>query len=63
MLVEAVCRRENDMASLITQDLETVILSILKRGNTAELKKERGNLVVVEIERKKRANVDILPKE
>lgn len=51
------------MASLITQDLETVILSILKRGNTAELKKERGNLVVVEIERKKRANVDILPKE
>ena len=27
-----------------------------------KLKKERGNLVVVEIERKKRANMDVLPK-
>ena len=51
------------MASLITKDVETVIMNAIKRGNTVELKKERGNLVVVEIERKKRATVDVLPKE
>ena len=50
------------MASIITEDLQKVILEILKKGNTAELKKERGNLVIVEIERKKRASLDILPK-
>lgn len=48
--------------AFITEDLQKVIHEILKRGNTAELKKERGNLVIVEIERKKRANVDVLPK-
>lgn len=50
------------MASIITEDLQMVILEALKKGNTVELKKERGNLVVVEIERKKRANMDVLPK-
>ena len=50
------------MASIITEDLQKVILEILKKGNTAELKKERGNLVIVEIDRKKRASVDCLPK-
>ena len=50
------------MASIITEDLQKVILEALKRGNTVELKKERGNLVVVEIEPKKRANMDVLPK-
>jgi len=50
------------MASIITEDLQKVILEILKKGNTAELKKERGHLVIVEIERKKRASLDILPK-
>lgn len=50
------------MASLITDDVQTVILAALKRGNTVELKKEKGNLVIVEIERKKRASVDVLPK-
>ena len=50
------------MASIITEDLQKVILAALKKGNTVELKKERGNLVVVEIERKKRATMDVLPK-
>ena len=44
------------MASIITEDLQKVILEALKKGNTVELKKERGNLVVVEIERKKAGN-------
>lgn len=34
-----------------TEVIET-ICKILKRGNSAELKKENGKLVVVEIERK-----------
>ena len=50
------------MASLITDDVQAVILAALKRGNSVELKKEKGNLVIVEIERKKRASVDVLPK-
>lgn len=48
--------------AVITGDMEKVILEALKRGNTVELKKERGNLVIVEIERKARAKVDVLPK-
>lgn len=33
-------------------EVETLIMNILKRGNTVELKKEQGRLVVVEIKRK-----------
>ena len=62
MLAAAFRGRREHLASIITEDLQKVILEALKRGNTVELKKERGNLVVVEIERKKRANMDVLPK-
>lgn len=37
---------------LITTDVEKEILRILKRGDSVELKKENGKLVVVEIQRK-----------
>lgn len=37
---------------LITTDAEKEILRILKRGDSVELKKENGKLVVVEIQRK-----------
>lgn len=31
---------------------ENLILQILKRGNTAEIKREQGKIVIVEIRRK-----------
>lgn len=34
------------------QEIIQTILSILKRGNNAEIKKENGKIVVVEIQRK-----------
>lgn len=37
---------------LITTDVEKEIFRILKRGDSVELKKENGKLVVVEIQRK-----------
>ncbi len=37
---------------LITTDVEKEILRILRRGDSVELKKENGKLVVVEIQRK-----------
>lgn len=35
----------------ITPEITEMIARILKRGNTVELKKERGQLVIVEITR------------
>jgi len=40
------------MDFMIPYDVQQKILRILKKGNTVELKKERGQLVVVEIQRK-----------
>ena len=36
----------------ITDEVEQIIEKALKKGNTIELKKERGKLTVIEIERK-----------
>lgn len=36
----------------ITPEVIEVISKILKNGNSAEIKKEKGNLVIVEIKRK-----------
>lgn len=36
---------------MIPTELQEKIIRILKKGNTVELKKERGNLVIVEIKR------------
>lgn len=40
------------MEEKITPEIIDIILNILKKGNSAELKKEQGKLVVVEIKRK-----------
>lgn len=37
-----------------------IILDILKRGNTAEIKKEKGNIVIVEIRRKVKIKSELL---
>jgi hypothetical protein len=39
-------------SSLFSTDVVETIVKILKRGDTVELKKENGKLVVVEIQRK-----------
>ncbi len=38
----------------LSPEHEELITQILRRGNSAEIKKERDNLVIVEIERKVR---------
>ena len=40
------------MEEKITPEVIDIILNILKKGNSAELRKERGKLIVVEIKRK-----------
>lgn len=40
------------MEEKITPEVIDIILNILKKGNSAELKKEQGKLIVVEIKRK-----------
>ena len=39
------------MNPLLDRETETLILKILKRGDSVELKKENGKLVIVEIRR------------
>lgn len=36
-----------------------IILDIIKKGNTAEVKKENGNIVIVEIQRKVKKKTSI----
>ena len=43
-----------------TPEMLDAILQIIKRGNTAEIKKERDNLVVVEIDRKVKVKTPII---
>lgn len=43
------------MERLIPEEVEKQIIQILKKGNDVELKKINGQLVVVEITRKKRS--------
>lgn len=38
----------------MTEEMIREIYRILRKGNTAEIKKEQGNIVVVEIYRKKK---------
>lgn len=40
------------LENTFTPEVIETIRNILKKGNSAELKKEKGNLVVVEIKRK-----------
>lgn len=39
---------------LLTDEMLDIIVKILKRGDTVELKKENGDIVVVEIKRQKK---------
>ena len=48
------------MNTIFTPELQELILKILKHGNTVELKKEQGKLVVVEIERKVKTKTSII---
>jgi IS4 transposase len=44
---------------VFSNELQSDILRILKKGNTVELKKENGKLVVVEIHRKVKTKTSI----
>ena len=44
---------------MIPKEIQQNILKILKKGNSVELKKERDNLVVVEISRKVQTKIPI----
>lgn len=46
-------------AVIVNKEVVEIISRILKRGNSAELKKENGKLVVVEIERKVKTKTSI----
>lgn len=43
---------EKEIKTLFTTEVADTILKVLKRGDSVELKKENGKLVVVEIQRK-----------
>lgn len=40
----------------MTDEMIREIYRILRKGNTVEIKKEHGNIVIVEIQRKKKMN-------
>jgi len=44
---------------LLDEKTEALIRKIFSRGNTVELKRINGKLTVVEIERKKQAQIEI----
>lgn len=45
--------------AIVSTEVIEAISRILKRGNSAELKRENGKLVVVEIERKVKAKTSV----
>ena len=47
------------MKALLDEKLTEMILQAFKRGNTVELKKEHGKLVVVELQRKVKSKTSI----
>ena len=47
------------MAANFSQEITDAILLILKRGNSVELKMEKGKLVVVELQRKVKTKASI----
>ncbi len=42
------------MEGFLTQEVNDLIMKIVRRGNSAEIKKENNKLVIVEIERRVR---------
>ncbi len=52
--------QEKLQAPQIPIDLVEIIRKILKRGNTAEVKKERDQIVVVEIQRQVKIKTSII---
>lgn len=50
----------NNENKLFSAELTETIMQILKRGNTAELKREQGKLVLVEIQRKMKSKTSII---
>lgn len=49
-----------DFKSVFTAEVAETILKVLKRGDSVELKKENGKLVVVEIQRKVKSKTSII---
>ena len=47
------------MKTLFDDKMTQIILQAFKRGNTVELKKEQGKIVVVELQRKARVKASI----
>ena len=47
------------METLFDKKITEIILQAFKRGNTVELKREQGKLVVVEIQRKVKTKASI----
>lgn len=47
------------MGTLFDEKMTQIILQAFKRGNTVELKKEQGKIVVVELQRKARVKASI----
>lgn len=48
------------MKTLLDEKTTEMITQALKRGNSVELKKEQGKLVVVEIQRKVKAKASMI---
>lgn len=49
-----------DQKTLFSSEVIELIMQILKRGNTVEIKKENNRLVVVEIQRKVKNKTSII---
>ena len=47
----------------MTEEMIREIYRILRKGNTAEIKKEHGNIVIVEIQRKKKIKAPVIGQE
>ena len=45
-------RLEEKMERLFSDKAEEIIRNVLKKGNNVEIKRERDNIVIVEIQRK-----------
>ena len=58
-LLESVLSGSFSVKSILDEKATTIILQAFKRGNSVELKKEQGKLVVVEIQRKMKIKASI----
>ena len=50
----------SDKKIVLSEETAELIFQILKKGNTVELKLERGQLVIVEIQRRARQKTSII---